>query len=212
MTREEAIESLKRDIHNAKISGHQTFHYEMAINALEQQPSDDKVTITMDKGTLKYSGKGYVVYNKDWFRKHFATEVQIMTGYDGYIKKEPCEDCVSRQAVFETIDDCNSDGLKGIFCSYDDGEKFKEYIKKLPPVTPTKCIANIQFSKEDLKKICEERIEIAMKHGTCKDCKNFWCYEDCELITLCDKHVGMKVSKNFYCKDFKKRGNSDGSN
>ena len=44
-------------------------------------------------------------------------------------------DCVSRKDVFETIDDCNSDGLKGIFCSYDDGERFKEYIKNLPPVT-----------------------------------------------------------------------------
>lgn len=46
-------------------------------------------------------------------------------------------DCVSRQAVLETIDACNIDGLKGIFCSYDDGERFKEYIKVLPPVTPT---------------------------------------------------------------------------
>ena len=45
-------------------------------------------------------------------------------------------DCVSRKEVFETIDDCNSDGLKGIFCSYDDGERFKEYIKNLPSVTP----------------------------------------------------------------------------
>lgn len=31
--------------------------------------------------------------------------------------------------VFEAIDDCNSDGLTGIFCSYDDGERLKEYIK-----------------------------------------------------------------------------------
>ena len=45
-------------------------------------------------------------------------------------------DLISRQAVFETIDDCNSDGLKGIFCSYDDGERFKEYIKKLPSAQP----------------------------------------------------------------------------
>jgi len=52
------------------------------------------------------------------------------------LEQEPCDDTVSRKAVFEAIDDCNSDGLKGIFCSYDDGERFKEYIKKLPPVTP----------------------------------------------------------------------------
>ena len=45
-------------------------------------------------------------------------------------------DCVSRKEVFETIDDCNRDGLKGIFCSYDDGERFKEYIKNLSPITP----------------------------------------------------------------------------
>lgn len=52
-------------------------------------------------------------------------------------KHNQSEDCVSREAVFETIDNCNSDGLKGIFCSYDDGERFKEYIKKLPLATPT---------------------------------------------------------------------------
>ncbi len=46
------------------------------------------------------------------------------------------EDCISREAVLETIEDCNSDGLKGIFCSYNDGERFKEYIKALPSVTP----------------------------------------------------------------------------
>lgn len=50
------------------------------------------------------------------------------------LEQEPCEDSISRKAVFETIDDCNSDGLKGIFCSYVDGEKFKEYIKELPSV------------------------------------------------------------------------------
>lgn len=50
--------------------------------------------------------------------------------------QEPCEDSISRQAVIETIDDCSSDGLKGIFCSYGDGERFKEYIKELPSVIP----------------------------------------------------------------------------
>lgn len=52
------------------------------------------------------------------------------------LDQEPCEDAVSRKAVLENIDDCNSDGLKGIFCSYDSGERFKEYIKNLPPVIP----------------------------------------------------------------------------
>ena len=37
MTRQEAIESLKRDIHNATVSHHQTEQYEIAIEALEEQ-------------------------------------------------------------------------------------------------------------------------------------------------------------------------------
>ena len=52
------------------------------------------------------------------------------------LEQEPCENAVSKEAVFEAVDDCNSDGLKGIFCSYDAGERFKEYIKNLTPVTP----------------------------------------------------------------------------
>lgn len=52
------------------------------------------------------------------------------------LEQEPCEDCVSRKAVNNLVDDCNSDGLKGIFCSYEDGEKFKGYLKALPLVTP----------------------------------------------------------------------------
>ena len=67
------------------------------------------------------------------------------------LEQQPSDDCVSRTAVLETIEDCNSDGLKGIFCSYDDGERFKEYIKRLPPVTPTQCIAAVRFNKEDLR-------------------------------------------------------------
>lgn len=65
------------------------------------------------------------------------------------LEQESCEDLVNRQAVFETIDDCNKDGLKGIFCSYDDGERFKEYIKKLPSVTPSHI--DLDGLKSDMK-------------------------------------------------------------
>ena len=33
-----------------------------------EQPCEDKVIITFDRGTLKHSGNGYVTYNKDWFK------------------------------------------------------------------------------------------------------------------------------------------------
>lgn len=69
-------------------------------------------------------------YLNDLDRTHDCNEYKLLMAL---LDREPSEDCVSRRAVFETIDDCNSDGLKGIFCSYNDGERFKEYIKKLPP-------------------------------------------------------------------------------
>ena len=51
------------------------------------------------------------------------------------LEQQTCDDCVSRQAVLETIETCNNDGLKGIFCSYNDGKRFEAYIKSLPPTT-----------------------------------------------------------------------------
>jgi len=64
-----------------------------------------------------------------------------------YRERMSCDDAISRQAVFESIDDCNSDGLTGIFCSYDAGERFKEYIKKLPPVNPQRTGHWIEVAK-----------------------------------------------------------------
>lgn len=64
----------------------------------------------------------------------YAYKCGLEDGKRKVLEQEPCEDSISRKAVFETIDDCNSDGLKGIFCSYVDGEKFKKYIKELPSV------------------------------------------------------------------------------
>ena len=44
-------------------------------------------------------------------------------------------DLISRQAVLETIEDCNKSGLTGIFCSYQDGKRFEQLINELPSVT-----------------------------------------------------------------------------
>lgn len=49
MTREEVIEELKRDIHNAKVTHHLSEHYEMAIKALEQEPILDKIRAEIDE-------------------------------------------------------------------------------------------------------------------------------------------------------------------
>ncbi len=73
------------------------------------------------------------MYLNDLDRTHDCNEYKLLMQL---LEQQSCEDSISRKAVFETIDDCNSDGLKGIFCSYVDGEKFKKYIKELPSVTP----------------------------------------------------------------------------
>lgn len=117
----------------------------MAIKALEQQSDSDDVMAIHTQGLTEgircamctnsmksdRGCDGGCVVDNEMYKKVIDTINNQM------FSQPTSEDCVSRQAVFETIDDCNSDGLKGIFCSYDDGERFKEYIKKLPPVTPT---------------------------------------------------------------------------
>lgn len=99
------------------------------------------------------------------------------------------EDCVSRKAVLETIEDCSSDGLKGIFCSYVDGERFKEYIERLPSIT--------------------------VKYGNCMDCKyNRSVYS--RIIGYTDEYCDcghrneMRVAETFCCADYEKRGSENG--
>ena len=77
------------------------------------------------------------VYKQVVWERDAAIEQLKELGYSFGEKIRTSDDCVSREAVLETIEDCNKSGLTGIFCSYNDGERFKEYIKKLPPVTPT---------------------------------------------------------------------------
>lgn len=113
---------------------------------------------------------------------------------------KPCDDCVSRQAVIEYIK--ASDAELGHDC---ENEYVREDILNMPSVTPTHCIATVKFNKEELREICNERIEVECTHGTCKDCENWDGKRYCTWI-------GIQTEADFYCKDFKKRGNENGSN
>lgn len=102
------------------------------------------------------------------------------------LEQQSIEECVSRKAVFETIDDCNSDGLKGIFCSYDDGERFKEYIKKLPTVIPTfpegttngdimtAMFPDIKIREHEKTDICDAYIQIDIWDFSICVSKDWW--------------------------------------
>ena len=105
------------------------------------------------------------------------------------------EDCVGRDAVEFMI--------TGGRYPNEDCEQFIDRLVKelevLPPVTPTQLIANIKIDKDELREICEERIEIACQHGTCKDCS--------KNMGLCLKFL-KKVADDFYCADFEGESNN----
>ncbi len=121
------------------------------------------------------------------------------------IKPNICDDCISRentkQFLYERLDKLNDNELYDIFSRIID-----DMYNELPPVTPTQCIAAVRFSKDDLREICNERIEIECMHGTCKDCE-YWDKEEHLCYAL-----GFDTGKDWYCANYQKRGDSDGSN
>ena len=52
------------------------------------------------------------------------------------LKQESCEDCISRQAVIDAIEDDNRNGNYSCFASNNDAECFKDVIRSLSSVTP----------------------------------------------------------------------------
>lgn len=127
------------------------------------------------------------------------------------IEQQSC-DCVSRQALLEFVESKYQSNWWNV-------DEVLAKIKSLPPVTPVCGIATVHFSKEDLREICNERIEIACEHGTCKDCK--WWETENRKIGYCNacKHghcsgnwdIGIyrKTKDDFYCADFEKRGKAN---
>lgn len=122
MTREEAINQLT----DAK-AGYEDYltdeAIDMAIEALSVEPCD---CISFPKGTLKKRGKGYVVYDVEWLKENWQTELMVM-GIE-------CEDAISRQAVHNLMAKLLSDYLND-----EDREKIENtdaQIADLPSVTP----------------------------------------------------------------------------
>lgn len=61
----------------------------------------------------------------------------FLDGYDMGIKaleQEPCEDCISREAVITKIEDEDRLSFMGVFCDHDAAMGFRETIKELPSV------------------------------------------------------------------------------
>lgn len=45
-----------------------------------QIPKNDEVVIKFGKDTLKWSDDNYIVYKKDYLKKHYAAEIAFLTG------------------------------------------------------------------------------------------------------------------------------------
>ena len=80
MTREEAIEfgntilmfaEQEKDSHTYEFT-------KMAVEALSAEPCEDCITLRLEKGTLKYSDKDYVVYKKEWLKKWWQPELALL--------------------------------------------------------------------------------------------------------------------------------------
>lgn len=46
----------------------------------QQIPKNDEVVIKFGKDTLKWSDDNYIVYKKDYLKKHYAAEIAFLTG------------------------------------------------------------------------------------------------------------------------------------
>jgi hypothetical protein len=125
------------------------------------------------------------------------------------LEQQPSDDCVSRADLLKIYENRFIELQKAHQTDKQLGVNWCiNTLNDLPPVTPTHCIAEVRFSKDDLREICNERIEST--HGTCKDCKHYYMDEDghgyhCEKFD----YTRFPVYADFYCKDFEKRGDEN---
>ena len=73
--------------------------HEMAIKALQPQPSEDEKVIRIKKGTLKARTGRYVIYDVEWLKTHFNTKLN--------------GDYISRKEVLKVLHSKFADGFDG---------------------------------------------------------------------------------------------------
>ena len=185
MTREEAIANLKM-IRVAFVDPGTKEQrkliddtFEMAIQALPQEPCTDTVSIRKD--ILKCRVGNIVAYNVEWLKKHWQMEMDIVCGV------KPCEDAISREAVYSILkeyhideeeiesamDDCQNLTVNGIASD----------VSLLPSVTQKsgKCKNCKYFEYDSVAKV--DGIPLIVAHevcnkwgGGCKTSEDGYCY------------------------------------
>jgi len=102
------------------------------------------------------------------------------------LEQQPSDDYVSRKAILDAITEIDGNINMDIYTN-----EVREIVKELPPVTPI--------------------------HGMCKDCKH---WKDSDGVyrrgigaeSKCSINNSKVFEGTFYCTDFEKRGNENGSN
>ena len=110
---------------------------------------------------------------------NFDRTTRINTALDVAVEaleQEQCNDAISRRAVLNTLDSTDKflDETRTV-------ESYKtlleECYKNLPSVTPTKCIATVKFSKEDMQELVNEKMKdivVERKKGKWEEHPHEW--------------------------------------
>ena len=132
-----------------------------AIKVLEQQPCEDTEVIKVSKGAVKARQGRFVIYDVEWLKENFYTTEEKIYGQP----KQPCEDCISRQAVDELSKELvhTTRDKADFLCNFWEG------LRKLPPVTP---------ERPKGKWIMHEN------HRECSECKT-WFLKDMPRNSFC---------------------------
>lgn len=161
------LETMKYELSNQVASKYCRAKYEaidMAIKALEQQPSDEIIKY------LECNDIDVQKFTKDMKKQRLQA-----------IKSNISEDCVSRQAVIEYIEACGAELGHDL-----ENESVREDILNMPPVTPTfpKGATNgnmikamfpyIKIYEHEKTDICDAHIQIDIWDFTNYVSKDWW--------------------------------------
>ena len=116
-------------------------------------------------------------------------------------EQEPCEDAVNRKDVFDMIEQIQD---AGGFIGYNTYSEAFDRVDNMPSVRPVSCIAKVEFNKEGMQKIVDEKVkEIKTMAGdrvTCSDCK-YNTKNGCGM----GHRFRMREPSTFYCADGERR-------
>lgn len=105
------------------------------------------------------------IMSMDWKNGRLIFDEEIRAIHDGKaLEQEPCDDCVSRQAVIDAIENDNRNGHYSCFATNNDAQCFKDVIRELPSVT-------VQQKMGEWKRINKEKyVQHAMSYYRCSEC------------------------------------------